>query len=83
MSNLFLQALPKVVIKADRKSEYWIRKSSRQDGLSTVEAGYYLLSKLENNSKKFQPLLDSFSVMIDYQIAQIPTEIYRKNYLDK
>jgi len=84
ISHPFLQTLPKVSIRnVDKKSEYRIRKSPRQDGLSTVEAGYYLLSELENNSEKFQPLLDSFHAMIDYQIAQMPAEIYRKNYLDK
>ena len=42
MSNPFLQALPKVVINVSEKSHYRIRKSPREDGLSTVEAGYYL-----------------------------------------
>lgn len=83
MSNPFLQALPKVAINIDKKSTYRIRKSPRDDGLSTVEAGYYLLSQLENNSKKFQPLLDSFNAMIDYQIAKMPAGIYQKHYLDK
>ena len=83
MSNPFLQTLPKVVINADSKSSYRIRKSPREDGLSTVEAGYYLLSQLENNSEKFKPLLKSFNYMIDYQIAQMPPEIYQKHYIDK
>lgn len=83
MSNPFLQALPKVVINVDQKSRYRIRKSPREDGLSTVEAGYYLLSQLENNSDKFKPLLKSFEYMIDYQISKIPPAIYQKHYLDK
>lgn len=83
MSNPFLQKLPKVSICVDKKSEYRIRKSPRQDGLSTVEAGYALLNDLENDSEKFQPLLDSFTSMIDYQIAQMPADIYQKNYVDK
>lgn len=83
MSNPFLQSLPKVAIKNESKSAYRIRKSPREDGLATVEAGYYLLSQLENNSEKFKPLLESFAYMIDYQIAQIPADIYQKHYLDK
>ncbi len=83
MSNPFLQALPKVTINAEAKSNYRIRKSPREDGLSTVEAGYYLLAQLENNSQKFAPLLKSFEYMIDYQIAQIPANIYQKHYIDK
>ncbi len=83
MSNPFLQSLPKVSINIDKKSEYRIRKSPREDGLSTVEAGYYLLSQLENNSEKFKPLLKSFAYMIDYQISKMPADIYQKHYLDK
>jgi DTW domain-containing protein YfiP len=83
MSNPFLQKLPKVAINVGEKSRYRIRKSPREDGLSTVEAGYYLLSQLENNSDKFKPLMESFAYMIDYQISRMPSEIYQKHYLDK
>ncbi|MFT6927393.1 MAG: DTW domain-containing protein YfiP [Psychromonas sp.] len=83
MSNPFLQNLPKISINIDKKSEYRIRKSPRADGLSTVEAGYYLLSQLEKNQQKFIPLLTTFNKMIDYQIASMPAEIYKKHYLDK
>jgi len=83
MSNPFLQVLPKVFIDVDVKSNYRLRKSPREDGLSTVEAGYYLLSQLEQDSQKFIPLLKSFEFMIDYQISQIPEEIYQRHYLDK
>ena len=83
MSNVFLQNLPKISINIDKKSEYRIRKSPRADGLSTVEAGYYLLSQLEKDQEKFIPLLKSFNRMIDYQIASMPAAIYKKHYLDK
>lgn len=83
MSNPFLQNLPKISINIDKQSEYRIRKSPRADGLSTVEAGYYLLSQLENNKEKFVPLLTCFNKMIDYQISSMPADIYKKHYLDK
>lgn len=83
MSNDFLQALPKVSINITSKSNYRIRKSPREDGFSTVEAGFYLLSQLENNTEKFMPLLKSFEYMIDYQISQMPAEIYQRHYVDK
>jgi len=83
MSNPFLQKLPKVFINVDAKSNYRLRKSPREDGLSTVEAGYYLLAQLEQDKQKFLPLLQSFEYMIDYQIAQMPAEIYQRHYLDK
>ncbi len=83
MNNPFLQKLPKVAINVDSKSNYRLRKSPREDGLSTVEAGYYLLSQLEHNQKKFMPLLKTFEFMIDYQISQMPADIYQRHYLDK
>lgn len=83
MSNPFLQALPKVTINVDTKSNYRLRKSPREDGFSTVEAGYYLLSQLESSADKFMPLLKSFEYMIDYQISQMPDDIYQRNYIDK
>ena len=46
MSNTFLQKLPKVSISVNEKSNYRLRKSPREDGFSTVEAGFYLLSQL-------------------------------------
>jgi len=78
--NPFLQALPKVSIKVDKPTDYRIRKSSIENGLSSVEAGYYLFSQLENDEKKYQPLLASFQSMIDFQISKMPKNIYEKHY---
>jgi DTW domain-containing protein YfiP len=80
MTNPFLQKLPKVNFNIFEKSNYLIRKSPREDGLSTVEAGYYLLSALENDTEKFIPLLNAFTQMINFQIKQIPENVYLKNY---
>ena len=82
MTNPFLQNLPKVVINVNNRSDYRIRKSPREDGLSTVEAGYYLLSELENERDKFIPLLTVFNEMINFQIASMPADIYKKHYLN-
>ena len=82
MSNTFLQALPRVTLVVDEKSDYRLRKSPRKDGLSTVEAGYYLLSELSNDMQQFLPLLETFKKMIDFQISNMPAEVYEKNYLD-
>jgi len=83
MSNPFLQRLPKVMFNVDVPSAYRIRKSPKEEGLSTVEAGYYLLSALESSSEKFKPLLTAFNKMIDFQIANIPPDVYQKNYLNR
>jgi len=82
MSNTFLQALPRVTLVVSEKSDYRLRKSPRKDGLSTVEAGYYLLSELSNDMQQFLPLLETFKKMIDFQISNMPAEVYEKNYLD-
>ena len=82
MTNPFLQSLPKLSINVQEQSRYRIRKSPREDGLSTVEAGYYLLSELENNDQKFLPLLDVFNKMIDFQIASMPADVYQQHYLN-
>jgi len=83
MSNPFLQSLPTVSINVTQKSAYKIRKSPREDGLSTVEAGYYLLAELENNAEKFAPMLAVFNRMIDFQIQRMPDDIYQRHYVDK
>lgn len=83
MSNPFLQELPKVAINIIDKSAYRIRKSPKENGLSTVEAGYYLLSDLENNKDKFMPLLSAFDQMINFQINSMPADIYKKHYINQ
>jgi len=83
MMNPFLQKLPKVTINVESKSNYRVRKSPREDGLSTVEAGFHLFSQLEKNTEKFTPLLKSFEFMIDYQISKMPPDLYQRHYLDK
>ena len=82
MSNPFLQALPRVALSVTDKSDYRLRKSPREDGLSTVEAAYHLLSELEGDSEKFIPLLKVFNQMIDFQIASMPADVYQQHYLD-
>ena len=81
-SSLNVQALPAVRCDAGSESNYTIRKTSIAGGLSTVEAGYLLLSSLENNSAKYQSLLSAFSYMIDYQIKQMPAGVFEKNYVN-
>ena len=79
-SNPFLNQLPKVAIKVDAPSNYRLRKSSKEFGLSSVEAGYYLLSQLESSPEKYQPLLSSFQSMIDFQISKMPQHIYEQHF---
>ena len=79
-SSANVLALPAVRCDAAGESNYTIRKTSIAGGLSTVEAGYLLLSSLENNDAKYEPLLSAFNYMIDYQIKQMPAGVFEKNY---
>ncbi|GAB6263100.1 tRNA-uridine aminocarboxypropyltransferase [Photobacterium sp. R1] len=75
-----LQALPCVRLEAALEGNYRIRKSPKASGLSTVEAAYEALSQIEGESNKFQPLLNTFDRMIDFQISQMPPGVYERHY---
>jgi DTW domain-containing protein YfiP len=75
-----LQQLPTVNLDNAENGNYRIRKSPKEQGVSTVEAGYLALIAMEEPSEKFQPLIDTFNKMIDFQIQQMPEGLYQKNY---
>ena len=55
------------------ESNYRIRKSSRSDSLSTLEACHALLTQVEGDH--FSSLLTSFDYMVDYQLRSMPAEV--------
>ncbi len=67
--NRPLQALPRLSLSDMPTSHYHIRKAHRVDQLSTLEASCYALMQLENNTKKYTPLLDAFDGFIGQQIT--------------
>lgn len=67
--NKALQSLPRINLTPDRQSSYRIRKQKNARSLSTVEAIVELLSQIENDHRKFQPLLDAFDQMQQQQMA--------------
>lgn len=75
-----LRQLPTVALDMAAEGNYRIRKSPKDQGVSTVEAGYLALSALENDPEKFTPLLDVFNRMIDFQIRQMPEGVFERNY---
>lgn len=79
-SSTNLQALSAVQLNAGQESKYTIRQTTVEGGLSTVEAGYLLLSTLERDKEKYQPLLSAFEYMINFQIAKMPAGLFNKNY---
>ncbi|NIY91864.1 tRNA-uridine aminocarboxypropyltransferase [Vibrio diazotrophicus] len=77
--NTQLHRLPCLHLPEDLKGNYRIRKAPSENALSTVEAGFHVLSLMQPE-KDFSPLLDAFEAMIDYQIQQMPAGVFEKNY---
>lgn len=50
------------------KGQYAIRKTKKDDALSTLEACCYVLSLLEHDSKTYQPLMDNFVAFNQFQL---------------
>ncbi|MGB0833749.1 MAG: tRNA-uridine aminocarboxypropyltransferase [Psychrobium sp.] len=71
--NPFLSDLPAIGIDAVNESDYRIRKSSRADSLSTLEAIHAVLTAVEGD--KFEGLLTSFKAMVDFQIQSMPKDV--------
>lgn len=77
--NPWLNTLSCVAIPSSNASDYQIRKSPREDGLSTIEAGVEILNKLQTQ-QDFSPILLAFKKMIAYQIEAMGEETFNKNY---
>ena len=75
-----LHALPLVRLPENLQGNYRIRKAPSDNSLSTVEAGYHILSLLEPE-QDFSPLVEAFNQMIEFQIKQMPPGVFEKNYL--
>ncbi|MCG7530708.1 DTW domain-containing protein [Psychrobium sp. MM17-31] len=74
--NPFLSDLPAIGIDAVNESDYRIRKSSRADSLSTLEAIHAVLTVVEGD--KFEGLLTSFKAMVDFQIQSMPKDVQER-----
>jgi len=77
--NTQLHQLASLRLPTELIGQYRIRKAPSATALSTVEAGYYLLQHWEPE-RDFSPLLSAFQRMIQYQIEQMPAEIFAQNY---
>ncbi|OAN13578.1 DTW domain-containing protein [Photobacterium jeanii] len=78
-----LHSLPTVSLDNVVAGNYRIRKSPRDSGVSTVEAGFLALTALEGQHVNFTPLLDTFNQMIEFQIQQMPEGVFERNYRGK
>ena len=77
--NPWLRELPSIAITPSSESEYQIRKSPREDGLSTIEAAVHILNDLHPD-KNFSPILNAFRHMIQYQVNAMGKATFDKNY---
>ncbi|PML80864.1 tRNA-uridine aminocarboxypropyltransferase [Enterovibrio norvegicus] len=75
-----LHALPAVKLDEIEQGNYRIRKSPKESGLSTVEAGFYALSAMTGEQTRFHPLMAAFDSMIEFQISQMPPGVYEQHY---
>lgn len=75
-----LHDLAMIRLPENLQGNYRIRKAPSDNSLSTVEAGYHILSLLEPE-RDFTPLLEAFNQMIEFQIKQMPPGVFEKNYL--
>jgi len=78
--NTQLHHLPCLHLPEDLKGNYRIRKAPSDNALSTVEAGFHVLSVLQPKND-FSPLMAAFESMIEFQIQQMPQGVYERNYL--
>ncbi len=71
--NPRLSNIPSIGIDVSFESNYRIRKSSREDSLSTLEACHALLTQVEG--PHFDGLLKSFEYMVDFQLQSMPADV--------
>jgi DTW domain-containing protein YfiP len=82
LESELLQSLPTAHLQATSLPAYKIRKSPNSKALSTIEAIAETLSALDDDTKKYQPLLASMNWMVARQIELMGSETYQKNYVD-
>lgn len=75
-----LHKLTAIELDKLEKSNYRIRKEPRPGLVSTLESIVSLLSCLESEPDKYQPLLEIFNEMIDHQIKSMGDAVYQRNY---
>lgn len=68
--NPALQRLPRLPLRSMPASHYLIRKAHAPDQLSTLEATAYALAQLEDDEKKFAPLITAFDGFVAQQQGQ-------------
>lgn len=77
--NPWLQSLPNVSLAGLPESQYMIRSSTVQGGVSTLEAVMHCCNFL-TQSQDYGPLLNPFKAMIEWQIKKMGKETFLAHY---
>ncbi|MGQ7272864.1 tRNA-uridine aminocarboxypropyltransferase [Marinobacter sp. V034] len=77
LSNPWLNALPQFHFNAAPPSRYRIRKASRDDSVSTVEAIAHLLSQVAPGCD-YDPLYAALDTLVKRQLAQMPPKVRQR-----
>jgi DTW domain-containing protein YfiP len=82
--NPWLHEFKTVALQGLPSSEYVIRSSTVQGGVSTLEAVMHACNYL-TGSERYSPLLKPFKAMIDWQVKKMGRETFLAHYgrLDK
>ncbi|WP_299802789.1 tRNA-uridine aminocarboxypropyltransferase [uncultured Shewanella sp.] len=72
--NPWLQAYPALHLDLDSASNYTIRKASRSDSLSTLEAAAMMLKAIDNE-QDVAPLTKALNAMVEQRLASMPAEV--------
>ncbi len=78
-----LAALPRIRLAPKRPGNYRIRKEPAEHCLATVEAVVEVLSALEGDSTRFEPMLRAFDRMVDLQIGHETTRTGPSRHANK
>lgn len=78
-SNPWLHELPKVTLQSDQQSQYRLRSTSVEGGMSTLESVAMACNYLSGTSQ-YDVLYKPFTAMIDMQIKKMGPEVFRAHY---
>ncbi|MCL1056591.1 DTW domain-containing protein [Shewanella gelidimarina] len=79
--NPWLQAFPALHLDLDCASNYTIRKASRSDSVSTLEASAMMLKVIEPE-QDVTPLTDALAALVEQRLASMPADVrarYQEN----
>ena len=72
MLNPFLHNVPHLTLPEGLSGEYVIRKTLKENALSSLEACCYALQIIENNSERYKPLFENFRRFNEFQMRFRP-----------